>query len=143
MEATAFHDMDLAATVLQEARDLGVKIALDDFGTGVSSLTFISQLPVDYIKIERSLIQSAGANADMRQLVEGLTKMAHAMKRKVIAEGVETRRQLWMAKEAECDLVQGYLFAKPMPAEELDFHFRTKGFLEFPEELRAVDDYPL
>ncbi|MGI9289322.1 MAG: putative bifunctional diguanylate cyclase/phosphodiesterase [Pseudomonadales bacterium] len=109
------HDyIDLALT---ELNNLGVSIVMDDFGTGYSSLSYLRSYPFDVIKIDRSFIRDIVDDSKDRELINAAISMAHALKLKVVAEGVETEEQLAYLKELSCDYVQGYLFGKPIPGE--------------------------
>lgn len=103
---------------LQSIKDLGFSLAIDDFGTGFSSLSYLQQMPIDCLKIDRSFIQvvtqSAGAN-----IVQMVLQLARALELKVVAEGAETLEQVQALEALGCDQVQGYYFAKPMPLDDL------------------------
>jgi diguanylate cyclase (GGDEF)-like protein/PAS domain S-box-containing protein len=105
---------------LLQLRDAGIQVALDDFGTGYSSLSYLKKFDIDYLKIDRSFTRNlAPASSDMA-LSEAIIVMAHKLGLRVIAEGVETVEQRDLLLAAGCDYGQGYLFAKPMPAEQFD-----------------------
>ncbi len=104
---------------LTELNDLGVGIVMDDFGTGYSSLSYLRSYPFDVLKIDRSFIRDIVDDSKDRELIKAAISMAHALKLKVVAEGVETDAQVAYLKQLSCDYVQGYLFGKPMPAEEM------------------------
>jgi diguanylate cyclase (GGDEF)-like protein/PAS domain S-box-containing protein len=104
---------------IRQLADAGVHLALDDFGTGYSSLSYLKQLPFDTLKIDRSFIQeiqSAQAGGDA--IVAAVIAMARALSLRVVAEGVETAQQLQRLAELQCDVAQGYLFSRPLPATE-------------------------
>jgi diguanylate cyclase (GGDEF)-like protein len=104
---------------LQAVRALGVNIAVDDFGTGYSSLGYLAQLPVQALKIDRSFIVRMGDDPNAMTLVSTIISLAHSLRLKVIAEGVETEDQAKFLRLLRCDEMQGYLFSKPVPAEQL------------------------
>lgn len=104
---------------LAKIRQLGVTIALDDFGTGYSSLSYLRTFPVDTLKIDRSFIVEAEQNQDVKEIIKAIIQMAQAMQLKVVAEGVEEAEQLSFLQTIECDIIQGYFFSKPLPADEL------------------------
>jgi len=104
---------------LEKIRQLGVTIALDDFGTGYSSLSYLRSFPVDTLKIDRSFIVEAEHNQDVKEIIKAIIQMAKAMQLKVVAEGVEEMQQLSFLHSVECDMIQGYLFSEPLPADEL------------------------
>jgi diguanylate cyclase (GGDEF)-like protein len=95
-------------------KELGVKLAIDDFGTGYSSLTHLKHLPVDSIKIDRSFVSDLESSQDDRAIVTAIIAMARSLHLKVVAEGVETAQQHRLLEELGCDIMQGYLFGKPM-----------------------------
>ncbi|HSJ48533.1 MAG TPA: EAL domain-containing protein, partial [Gammaproteobacteria bacterium] len=114
---TAFmDDLDRAEQVLTEVRDLGVQVYLDDFGTGFSSLSYLSRLPVDVLKIDRTFIHDLPDDARAGSLVRAIIALAHSLGLKVIAEGVETREQADWLQARGCDLLQGFLYSLPAPA---------------------------
>lgn len=104
---------------LSGLRDTGVEIAIDDFGTGYSSLSYLKRLPVDVVKIDRAFVSGLGVDPADRALVEAVVNAAHALGLRVIAEGVETGRQLDELRSLGCDAAQGFLLARPAPAEEI------------------------
>src|SRR5574341_2631513 len=108
-----------AIALLHELRTIGVRISVDDFGTGYSSLNYLRRLPIDSLKIERSFIMHVTTDSADAAIVNGIIALAHSLKLKVIAEGVETEEQFAFLRSVECDEVQGYLFSRPLPAEEV------------------------
>ena len=113
-ESTILHDQRLAYALLAEFKEMGLRIALDDFGTGYSSLSQIMELPLDVLKLDRSLIRDIEHNPRSRIMVTHLTRMSHDLELEVIAEGVETQAQIDLCQELECDLIQGYAFHRPL-----------------------------
>lgn len=118
-ESTIMRDIGHAASMLHELHDIGIKISIDDFGTGYSSLSYLKNFPIDMLKIDRSFMMGVATNHDDEAIVEAIIAMAHILKLKVIAEGVETEEQMKFLRSRNCDEAQGYLFSKPLPAEEL------------------------
>src|SRR6185436_10286150 len=100
---------------LQAIRALGVTIAIDDFGTGFSSLSHLAKLPVDTLKIDRSFVIDMTNGPQGLALVSTIIGLAHSLKLKVVAEGVETEQQSRLLHLLDCDEMQGYLFSKPLP----------------------------
>lgn len=117
-ESWMMQDLAQSAQALQALKSLGVRIAIDDFGTGYSSLAYLSRLPVDVLKIDRSLIQDLEANINTQSLVSNICRMAHALQVEVVVEGVETAEQLQLLRDMGCDLAQGYLVARPVAEAE-------------------------
>jgi diguanylate cyclase (GGDEF)-like protein/PAS domain S-box-containing protein len=104
---------------LQELHDLGVQIAIDDFGTGFSSLGQLRHFPIDMIKVDRSFVQGVEHDAKDAAIAANLVSLAHALGLVAIAEGIESNGQLTSLRELGCDLAQGYLFARPVPPDEI------------------------
>jgi EAL domain-containing protein (putative c-di-GMP-specific phosphodiesterase class I) len=105
---------------LLASRDAGIQVAIDDFGTGYSSLAYLRKFDIDYLKIDQTFINNLGSHSDDMALCEAIIVMAHKLGLKVIAEGVETVQQRDLLIQAGCDYAQGFLFSKPLPADELD-----------------------
>jgi diguanylate cyclase (GGDEF)-like protein/PAS domain S-box-containing protein len=112
--------------VLQGLHDQGVKLAFDDFGTGYASLSYLTRLPLSRIKIDRSFVGKLTRNAQDAAIVRSLIAMAHNLNLGVIAEGVETRQQAELLLAENCEEAQGFLYAKPLPAKELETYLRTQ-----------------
>jgi EAL domain-containing protein (putative c-di-GMP-specific phosphodiesterase class I) len=109
-----------AKACLDALRALGVKLALDDFGTGYSSLNYLQKFPFDRLKIDRSFVASLGNSGNSGAIVQSIVTLGHALGMKVLAEGVENDEQRVLLRLAGCDEMQGYLFATPKPAAEID-----------------------
>lgn len=105
---------------LEALRSLGVSIALDDFGTGFSSLNYLQKFPFDRLKIDRGFVASLGSSGTTGPIIQAIVTLGHALGMKVLAEGVETDEQRVLLRLAGCDEMQGYLFARPGPAAEID-----------------------
>ena len=110
-------DVNHGISHLQAIRDLGIGIAIDDFGTGFSSLSYLARLPVDALKIDRSFVAELGHTTTASALVSTIIQLAHSLKLKVIAEGVETEDQRATLRQLGCDEMQGFLYSRPLPAE--------------------------
>ncbi|MFQ6573650.1 putative bifunctional diguanylate cyclase/phosphodiesterase [Pseudomonas sp. UM16] len=104
---------------LDQLKQLGLTLAMDDFGTGYSSLSYLKKFPIDIIKIDRSFIHEIPDNQDDMEITSAVIAMAHNLKLKVVAEGVETAEQLAFLRRHRCDVGQGYLFDRPIPGAEL------------------------
>lgn len=118
-ESALLADPDAAARELSAVRSLGVLIAIDDFGVGYSSLRHLVSLPVDAIKIDRSFVQDISVHADRFEIVKAIVALAEALGMAVVAEGVETETDLDSLKRCGCRLAQGFLFARPAPADQV------------------------
>ncbi len=118
-ESLLMEDIEGCIEKLKVIRDLGVKISIDYFGTGYSSLSYLSRLPVHALKIDRSFIEGMMKNSENMSIVSSVISLAHALKLKVIGEGVETDEQCRVLLELECDEIQGYLVSRPVPANEV------------------------
>ncbi len=116
-EKIASADPKLTVTVLSHLKHLGIGTVLDDFGTGSTSLIGLTQFPVDALKIDRSLIREMQTDRSASDIVELIILLAHKMNLKVIAEGIETPRQLERLVELGCEYGQGYFFSQPMEAK--------------------------
>jgi diguanylate cyclase (GGDEF)-like protein/PAS domain S-box-containing protein len=110
---------DHSISILNELAAMGVRITIDDFGTGYSSLVSLKRFPIDAIKIDRSLIRDVTGDANTQAIVAAIIAMAHSLRIKVIAEGVETEGQLAFLHSHHCDEMQGYLFSRPVPDAEM------------------------
>ena len=115
-ESLIMADVQHSISSLQAIRDMGVTIAIDDFGTGFSSLSYLAKLPVDTLKIDRSFVMDMTAGPEGLALVSTIITLAHSLKLKVVAEGVETEEQLRQLRLLNCDEMQGFLFSKPVPS---------------------------
>ncbi|UTH30444.1 putative bifunctional diguanylate cyclase/phosphodiesterase [Ectopseudomonas hydrolytica] len=122
-ESALLSNINRAIGLLERIRALGVCLSIDDFGTGYSSLAYLRRLPLDTLKIDRSFIQDLANSNQDREIVHAIIAMAHALHLKVVAEGVETGEQLAFLQDRSCDQVQGYLFSKPLPLEEIVSRF--------------------
>ncbi|MEI4768759.1 EAL domain-containing protein [Psychrobacillus sp. FJAT-51614] len=135
-ETSLLEDEEVVFSVLDELRDLGIKIALDDFGTGYSSLSYLNRFKgkIDTLKIDRSFIQdlSSSHQEDSNFIVNMIIQLSHQLKMSVIAEGVEKKEQLQVLQKYNCNTIQGYLFSKPVPANEFA-KLLEKGRLEAVE----------
>ena len=122
-ETILMNDVKETIVTLDKLRDAGVSLAMDDFGKGYSSLSYLKQLPLDTLKIDKSFVMDMENNKDDAAICAAIIAMAHNLDLKVIAEGVETQKQLEFLEGQGCDQVQGFLFSKPLPPEELEERF--------------------
>lgn len=118
-EGAMMKDPEHAAEVFQQIRDLGVELAIDDFGTGYSSLSYLKRFPLSTVKIDRSFINDLSHDTDAQALTDGIITLAHGLRMKVVAEGVETGAQLAHLRARGCDEIQGFWLCKPLPADEV------------------------
>lgn len=129
-EHYAMRDVEKAIPTLQALKALGVRIAIDDFGTGYSCLSYLKHFPIDTLKLDGSFVRDLASPEDA-QIALGVIALAHSLKLKVIAEGVETISQLNFLREHACDRLQGYLFSRPMPPANFDRFMDQKDVLKY------------
>ncbi|NDP38515.1 MAG: EAL domain-containing protein [Rhodoferax sp.] len=124
-ESLLMEDVQRSIASLQAIRDMGVSLAIDDFGTGFSSLSYLSKFPVNTLKIDRSFVIEMTDAPESLALVSTIISLAHALKLKVVAEGVETEEQSRLLRVLNCDEIQGFLFSKPVPSDIFEVKFLT------------------
>ena len=129
---------DAAVSVLGELRALGVSLSLDDFGTGYSSLASLDQLPIDTVKIDRAFVAKMVSSSYQTALVKSTVQVAEALDLAVIAEGVETEAQAEALAALGCRGAQGFLFSRPVPANELEAWWCA----QLPEAAQRLADAP-
>jgi len=122
-ESTLMNHPELMSTELAKIKQLGISVAIDDFGSGYSSLNYLKRLPVDVLKIDRSFVQDIESDSRNSAIVAGIIALAQALDMHTVAEGVETEEQRSILKELGCSSFQGYLVAKPQPAEQFEQQF--------------------
>ena len=125
-EDIAAKNNDYNETMLQKLRMMGISLSIDDFGTGYSSLNRLRRLPINTLKIDRVFLQDIGTQSNNTAIVSTIINMAHQLKLKVIAEGVETKQQLAFLQSQNCDEIQGFLFSHPLPPDLLTHLLQTK-----------------
>ena len=118
-ESVLMQRVEEVALVLHELRAMGVRISIDDFGTGYSSLSYLKRMPIDALKIDRSFVNDITENGDGAEIVSTIINLAHNLKLKAIAEGVETQAQADFLRAKGCDELQGFLISRPVSAEDL------------------------
>ena len=118
-EGALMEDVDHSLDVLSDLKAAGLSIAVDDFGTGYSSLSYLRRFPIDVLKIDREFVRDILEEPDELPLIHGVISIAKSLRLKVVAEGVETPEQYQFLAKHHCDLVQGFLFSKPLPEKEL------------------------
>lgn len=119
-ESVLAGDVEESIRVLKELKALGPKLSIDDFGTGYSSLSYLKQFPIDELKIDRSFIIEVESDHRDEAIVSTIIFLAHALGLKTVAEGIEEEGQLRVLRDKNCDIYQGYYYAKPMPAADLE-----------------------
>ena len=124
-ESIAMRDVEASVTMLEGLRTMGVRLSIDDFGTGYSSLSYLQRFPLSRLKIDQSFVRDLLTNENNVKITRAIIAMAHSLNLAVLAEGVETEGQLARLREEGCDEVQGYLFSRPVCAE--DFEKLLKG----------------
>ena len=123
---TLFVDKTCRATImLNQLRSMGMLVAIDDFGTGYSSMSYLKHLPVDVLKIDKSFVDEVVTDKESGLIVQAIITLAHTLGKTVVAEGIEKADQLAFLQQAECDIIQGYFFSRPLPPEQ---------FLQFSQE---------
>ncbi|WP_459207748.1 sensor domain-containing protein [Pseudomonas sp. MLB6B] len=125
-ESILMREVNEAMQILDSLKQLGLSIAVDDFGTGYSSLNYLKQFPIDVLKIDRTFVDGLPSGEQDAQIARAIIAMAHSLNLAVIAEGVETHEQLEFLREHDCDEVQGYLFGRPMPANQFEAQFSNE-----------------
>ena len=105
---------------LLELHDDGIQVSLDDFGTGYSSLSYLQRFEIDFVKIDQSFVRNLVPHSTDLALCQAIIAMAHALKMKVIAEGVETQQQRDLLAASGCDYAQGYYYSRPVPSDEFE-----------------------
>lgn len=124
-ESMVMHNPEHAVKLLTKLKAMGIQLSIDDFGTGYSSLNYLKRFPIDSVKIDRSFIQDLPGDGDDAAITRAIIAMAHSLRLKVIAEGVETEEQLSFLRNHGCDEMQGNYFSKPLPENEFFAYCRT------------------
>ena len=119
-EESLVRDIELASAELEQLRAKNIQIAVDDFGTGYSSLTYLKTLPLDYLKIDKSMTPDISGTGKDRIVLRAIIAMAKALELKIIAEGVEREEELEMLKAEGCDYFQGYLRSPPLSPDDFE-----------------------
>ena len=120
LRPSVLEDLVHVSKVINDCREIGVMFALDDFGTGYSSLSYLKKFDIDYLKIDQVFVRNLENDHNDMALCEAIVIMAHKLGLKVIAEGVETAQQRDMLTVIGCDYAQGFLFSRPLPADEIE-----------------------
>ena len=125
-ESVVMENAEFAITTLRELKALGVRISIDDFGTGYSSLAYLRRFPLDELKVDKSFVDGLGRDPEATAIVAAVMGMAHALDLTVVAEGVETEAQAAALRNLGCDEAQGYLYARPQSAHDIDPFLREE-----------------
>jgi diguanylate cyclase (GGDEF)-like protein len=136
-ESSIMQDAEFAAGMLSRLKSKGINISIDDFGTGFSSLASLKRLPIDALKIDQSFVRDATSDSDDAALVMAIITLAHNLRLKVVAEGVETEDQLRFLQLLRCDEIQGYFFSKPVPADTLVSLFEPQMNTDISDDIRS------
>ena len=131
-EAVAAEHPELVVSTMQSLKDLGLSLAIDDFGTGYSSLSYLKRFPLDILKIDQAFMREIKDSSSDAAIAWLILSLGHELKLKVVAEGVETEAQLKLLMDWGCDVIQGYYFSKPLPADEFQQYVRMR--LALPED---------
>ena len=128
-ESVLMDNVDAAVAILQQLKTLGIQLAIDDFGTGYSSLSYLHRLPIDTLKIDRSFVNNVDCDPEKIEMIRTIVSMAWNLGMNVVAEGVETKKQMYQLQALRCDYGQGYFFSRPLDAEaaKAQKHFDIKG----------------
>jgi diguanylate cyclase (GGDEF)-like protein/PAS domain S-box-containing protein len=118
-ESTAMSGREHVDTLLTGIRELGVELSIDDFGTGYSSLAYLKRFPVQRLKVDRAFVHDLGRDVDSSAIIRAIVTLGHGLQMRIVAEGVETAAQLALLSELDCDEYQGYLFSRPVEADEV------------------------
>ncbi|WP_298616936.1 EAL domain-containing protein, partial [uncultured Thermosynechococcus sp.] len=118
---------EVAIATLQEIRAMGIGLYMDDFGTGYSSLSYLHRFPVDTLKIDRTFISTLNREQPSATIVHTILMLAHSLRLKVVAEGIETREQYQILQALGCNYGQGYFFARPLSAEQVTQLFASQS----------------
>jgi len=136
-ESAVMTNPEDSAAVLEQLSRMGVLVSVDDFGTGYSSMSYLRRFPIDKLKIDRSFITDLATGADDASIVQAIVALAHGLRLKVVAEGVETAQQLKFLQSVGCDQYQGFHFSPPLPASEFVELVRS---WQKPEDRSAADE---
>ena len=135
LESSIIDQMNIMVDRLQRLKDLGVKISLDDFGTGHSSLSYLHQLPIDTLKIDRSFVTDIVTDTQKGVLVRQIIEIGTNLGKTVVAEGVENIGQYLILRSYQCDMIQGYYFSRPLNIEDFNSLLRDRDGLIPPRAL--------
>ena len=139
-ESTIMHHPERVIEVLKRLKEMGVNLAVDDFGTGYSSLNYLKRFPIDLLKIDAEFVRDVETDSDDRAIIQSIIALAKSMRLKVVAEGVETRKQQELLMDLGCDYIQGYYVGRPVAAEEFEENV-LKRVKDNKSIVRDLSDY--
>jgi EAL domain-containing protein (putative c-di-GMP-specific phosphodiesterase class I) len=131
-ESVMMQNVEHSVAMLNELKSLGVRLAIDDFGTGYSSLSYLRRFPVDILKIDKSFVDGLSHAGKEQEIAQSIIELGRSLDLELVAEGVERIEQLGWLRARNCDMVQGYFFSRPVPAEDIT------GFLRPPSEQKSA-----
>jgi len=137
-DGLVMNNVEDSSRQMKSLKLLGIQIAVDDFGTGYSSLSYLHRLPIDTLKIDRSFVEKIADAAGTRPIVETIMSLARSLGMRTVAEGVETQAQLEIIRELDCDLMQGFLFSRPIAGSEVLELLRKRSNSEAPCQLPSL-----
>ena len=117
-ESVMVESVERARTIIEQVKSFGIRVAIDDFGTGYSSLSYLNNFPANLLKIDKSFIDEINKGESSQKYVQSIISIGHVLGMEVISEGVETEEQLEILKNIDCDLIQGFIWGKPLPPDE-------------------------
>lgn len=138
-EATVMDDISEAINIMRKLKNIGITLAMDDFGTGYSSLSYLKKLPFDTLKIDMSFINDMEESEVNTSIVNTIIDLAHSLKLEVVAEGVEQGHQALVLREMDCDIIQGYLFSKPLNFDDITELLKINSNLYDMESMKLND----
>jgi diguanylate cyclase (GGDEF)-like protein/PAS domain S-box-containing protein len=136
-ESVVMQDPDSAVRLLEDLRELGVKLSIDDFGTGYSSLSTLHQFPFHILKIDRSFVSGSGVESQKAGILRTIAALAGLLGLEVVVEGVETDDQLLRVEDLQCGFAQGFLFSKPLEVEKVNDILNMRPMIQLPERIRG------
>lgn len=138
-ETIALDDITYSIDTIQRLKEIGIKFSLDDFGTGYSSMNYLKYLPVSNLKIDKSFIDTIMEDRNDKAIVSAIITLARTLELDVIAEGVENKEQLSFLREAQCNIVQGYLYSSPVSKDDADSLLKAMGTEELHQMLKKEE----
>ena len=136
-ESSLMSNSQAAVQTLNDMKAFGIRLSVDDFGTGYSSLAYLKRFPLDALKIDREFIRDVTSDADDAAITMAIINLAHSLKLKVVAEGVETDAQLAFLRARGCDEIQGFHFSRPLPVSDMTRALREGRRLKLPTIIPA------